>query len=121
MSAVSEGPIPFDVSQEENSSDPVSAVIFFGTSLALGIASRHLLRGTRVPYTVALLVLGVALGSIGESIKQSFTQIREEEIHMTRLFVKIMWIDSILDELILSMMIICVDFAGKNVTEISNS
>ncbi|KAJ8635853.1 hypothetical protein MRB53_010120 [Persea americana] len=65
MSAVSEGPIPFDhVSQEENSSDPVDAVIFFGISLVLGIASRHLLRGTRVPYTVALLVLGVALGSI---------------------------------------------------------
>jgi hypothetical protein len=34
-------------------------------SLVLGIASRHLLRGTRVPYTVALLVLGVALGSLG--------------------------------------------------------
>lgn len=68
MSAVSEGPIPFDhVSQEENSSDPVDAVIFFGISLVLGIASRHLLRGTRVPYTVALLVLGVALGSIGKS------------------------------------------------------
>lgn len=49
------------------------------------------------------------------------SQIREEEIHMTRLFVKIRWIDSRLDELILSMMIICVDFAGKNVTEISNS
>ncbi|RWR83644.1 sodium/hydrogen exchanger 8 [Cinnamomum micranthum f. kanehirae] len=65
MSAVSEGPIPFDhVSQEENSSDPVDAVIFFGISLVIGIASRHLLRGTRVPYTVALLVLGVALGSI---------------------------------------------------------
>ncbi|XP_074582072.1 sodium/hydrogen exchanger 8-like [Curcuma longa] len=43
---------------------PDDAVIFFGISLLLGIASRHLLNGTRVPYTVALLVLGVGLGSI---------------------------------------------------------
>ncbi|XVE74580.1 hypothetical protein DITRI_Ditri12bG0028700 [Diplodiscus trichospermus] len=34
----------------------------------LGIACRHLLRGTRVPYTVALLIIGVALGSLGNSI-----------------------------------------------------
>jgi hypothetical protein len=44
---------------------PDDAVLFVGVSLVLGIASRHLLRGTRVPYTVALLVLGVALGSLG--------------------------------------------------------
>nr|BAF41925.1 Na+/H+ antiporter [Phragmites australis] len=44
--------------------DPDDAVLFVGVSLVLGIASRHLLRGTRVPYTVALLVLGVALGSL---------------------------------------------------------
>ncbi|OAY77908.1 Sodium/hydrogen exchanger 7 [Ananas comosus] len=43
---------------------PDDAVVFVGISLVLGIASRHLLRGTRVPYTVALLVLGVALGSL---------------------------------------------------------
>lgn len=45
--------------------EPDDAVIFVGVSLVLGIASRHLLRGTRVPYTVALLVVGVALGSLG--------------------------------------------------------
>jgi hypothetical protein len=49
----------------ENHSNPSDAVIFFGLSLALGIACRHLLRGTRVPYTVALLILGIALGSLG--------------------------------------------------------
>ncbi|WJX46913.1 Son of sevenless 1 [Trifolium repens] len=48
----------------ENHSNPSDAVIFFGLSLALGIACRHLLRGTRVPYTVALLILGIALGSL---------------------------------------------------------
>ncbi|KAL7598716.1 hypothetical protein Lser_V15G22190 [Lactuca serriola] len=48
----------------ESSSNPTDAVLFVGISLVLGIASRHLLRGTRVPYTVALLVLGIAMGSI---------------------------------------------------------
>ena len=45
--------------------NPTDTVIFFGLSLGLGIACRHVLRGTRVPYTVALLVLGIALGSLG--------------------------------------------------------
>uniref|UniRef100_A0A7N2L8G1 Na+/H+ antiporter n=1 Tax=Quercus lobata TaxID=97700 RepID=A0A7N2L8G1_QUELO len=48
--------------------NPTDAVLFVGISLVLGIACRHLLRGTRVPYTVALLILGIALGSI--AIKQ---------------------------------------------------
>ncbi|KAK9065117.1 hypothetical protein SSX86_016500 [Deinandra increscens subsp. villosa] len=48
----------------ESSSNPTDAVLFVGISLVLGIASRHLLRGTRVPYTVALLVLGIAIGSL---------------------------------------------------------
>ncbi|CAJ2677747.1 sodium/hydrogen exchanger 8 isoform X2 [Trifolium pratense] len=51
-------------SASENHSNPSDAVIFFGLSLALGIACRHLLRGTKVPYTVALLILGIALGSL---------------------------------------------------------
>ncbi|KAL0693211.1 hypothetical protein Bca4012_060391 [Brassica carinata] len=51
-------------SSSEGESSPVDAVLFVGMSLVLGIASRHLLRGTRVPYTVALLVIGIALGSI---------------------------------------------------------
>ncbi|KAL3731242.1 hypothetical protein ACJRO7_028162 [Eucalyptus globulus] len=47
-----------------SSSNPTDAVIFVGICLVLGIACRHLLRGTRVPYTVALLILGITLGSI---------------------------------------------------------
>ncbi|KAK4597004.1 hypothetical protein RGQ29_014858 [Quercus rubra] len=50
--------------EEEETGNPTDAVLFVGISLVLGIASRHLLRGTRVPYTVALLILGIALGSI---------------------------------------------------------
>ncbi|XP_057544357.1 sodium/hydrogen exchanger 8 isoform X1 [Amaranthus tricolor] len=49
---------------EESSSNPTDAVIFFGVSLVLGIACRHFLRGTRVPYTVALLIIGIGLGSL---------------------------------------------------------
>uniref|UniRef100_A0A1J3FAF8 Sodium/hydrogen exchanger 7 n=1 Tax=Noccaea caerulescens TaxID=107243 RepID=A0A1J3FAF8_NOCCA len=51
-------------SSPKRESSPVDAVLFVGMSLVLGIASRHLLRGTRVPYTVALLVIGIALGSL---------------------------------------------------------
>ncbi|XP_027344134.1 sodium/hydrogen exchanger 8 isoform X2 [Abrus precatorius] len=51
-------------SSSQEHSTPSDAVIFFGLSLALGIACRHLLRGTRVPYTAALLIIGIALGSI---------------------------------------------------------
>lgn len=58
-----------EVMKEEESTvtedyNPSDAVIFVGISLVLGIACRHLLRGTRVPYTVALLVIGIALGSL---------------------------------------------------------
>nr|AGW30210.1 SOS1 [Nitraria tangutorum] len=52
-----------DSNADEGSWNPTDAVIFVAISLVLGIASRHLLRGTRVPYTVALLVIGIALGS----------------------------------------------------------
>jgi NhaP-type Na+/H+ or K+/H+ antiporter len=44
-------------------------------SLVLGIASRHLLRGTRVPYTVALLVIGIALGSLEYGAKHNLGKI----------------------------------------------
>ncbi|PSR91013.1 Sodium/hydrogen exchanger 7 like [Actinidia chinensis var. chinensis] len=65
MTSVEEGPSSAKVSGEErSSSNPTDTVIFFAISLALGIASRHILRGTRVPYTVALLVLGIGLGSL---------------------------------------------------------
>ncbi|CAK7326875.1 unnamed protein product [Dovyalis caffra] len=64
-----DGILPFRIL--ESSSDewsPSDAVIFFGLSLVLGIACRHVLRGTRVPYTVALLVIGIGLGSLGIGI-----------------------------------------------------
>ncbi|CAA7032537.1 unnamed protein product [Microthlaspi erraticum] len=48
----------------ESDSSPVDAVIFAGISLVLGTACRQLFNGTRVPYTVVLLVIGIALGSI---------------------------------------------------------
>ncbi|KAL4579158.1 hypothetical protein LXL04_015295 [Taraxacum kok-saghyz] len=49
----------------ESSSNPIDVVLFAGISLLLGSGLRHLFRGTRVPYTVALLVLGIAIGSLG--------------------------------------------------------
>nr|ACF05808.1 Na+/H+ antiporter protein [Limonium gmelinii] len=74
MAAVNGLPLPFRLTLEETSSSeaaalesessPTDAVLFVGVSLVLGIACRHLLRGTRVPYTVALLILGIALGSL---------------------------------------------------------
>ncbi|KAK8627629.1 hypothetical protein V6N13_135236 [Hibiscus sabdariffa] len=58
--------LPSKMLQEvsSSSSEPVDAVIFVGISLALGIACRHIFRGTRVPYTVALLIIGIGLSSI---------------------------------------------------------
>lgn len=44
---------------------PVDGIIFVGMSLLIGIASRQVLRGTRVPYTVALLAIGIGLGVLG--------------------------------------------------------
>ncbi|KAL9457070.1 hypothetical protein AB3S75_006164 [Citrus x aurantiifolia] len=75
MESVSEGllQLPYRILEEEQRSgggssssegNPTDAVIFVGISLVLGIACRHLLRGTRVPYTVALLIIGIALGSL---------------------------------------------------------
>ncbi|CAH2037679.1 unnamed protein product [Thlaspi arvense] len=48
----------------ESDSGPVDAVIFAGISLVLGTACRQLFNGTRVPYTVVLLVVGIVLGSL---------------------------------------------------------
>lgn len=65
MAAVPEGPFPYRIAKESStSSNPTDAVIFVGVCLVLGIASRHLLRGTKVPYTVALLILGIGIGSL---------------------------------------------------------
>ncbi|CAA0811542.1 Sodium/hydrogen exchanger 7 [Striga hermonthica] len=57
---------PVRVLEEDSPSNgtPTDAVIFVGISLVLGIACRHALRGTRVPYTVALLILGIGLGAL---------------------------------------------------------
>lgn len=67
LRVLEEGPSFSSSSPSTTSSDgsPTDAVIFVGISLVLGIASRHALRGTRVPYTVALLVLGIGLGALG--------------------------------------------------------
>lgn len=43
---------------------PQVAVLFVGVSLFVGMASRHLLKNTSIPYTVALLILGIGLGSL---------------------------------------------------------
>lgn len=65
MAAVAEVPLPYEAVRDgDNEAQPDDAVVFVGISLVLGIASRHLLRGTRVPYTVALLILGIGLGSL---------------------------------------------------------
>ncbi|XP_042484724.1 sodium/hydrogen exchanger 8-like [Macadamia integrifolia] len=64
MAAVVEGPFPLELLEKESSPEPSDAVVFVGISLALGVASRHLLRGNGVPYTVALLIIGIALGSL---------------------------------------------------------
>ncbi|KAL0296529.1 UNVERIFIED_CONTAM: Sodium/hydrogen exchanger 7 [Sesamum radiatum] len=58
-----------------SSGSPTDAVIFVGISLVLGIASRHALRGTRVPYTVALLVLGIGLGALEYGTKHRLGKI----------------------------------------------
>ncbi|KAL5563933.1 hypothetical protein UlMin_033680 [Ulmus minor] len=68
MAEVVEPLLPYRIVEKEDassqSSNPTDAVLFVGLSLVMGIACRHIFRGTRVPYTVALLLLGIALGSI---------------------------------------------------------
>ncbi|XP_052205114.1 sodium/hydrogen exchanger 7-like [Diospyros lotus] len=78
MASVAEdGPFPMRLAAEAESStsNPTDAVIFVGISLVLGIACRHLLRSTRVPYTVALLTLGIALGSLEYGTKHQLGKI----------------------------------------------
>ncbi|KAG5557603.1 hypothetical protein RHGRI_007753 [Rhododendron griersonianum] len=78
-----EGPFSVKVLAEESSSssssNPTNTVIFVGISLVLGIVSRHLLRGTRVPYTVALLILGIGLRSLVHFINQ-FPQLEKGDL-----------------------------------------
>ncbi|KAG6766019.1 hypothetical protein POTOM_030083 [Populus tomentosa] len=63
--------LPYRILESSSSSsaasddwNPTDTVLFFALSLLLGIVCRHVLRGTRIPYTVALLVVGIALGSL---------------------------------------------------------
>ncbi|EOA37585.1 hypothetical protein CARUB_v10011936mg [Capsella rubella] len=59
----------------EYDSNPVDAVIFAGASLVLGTACRQLFNGTRVPYTVVLLVIGIVLGSLEYGTKHNLGKI----------------------------------------------
>nr|AVA17733.1 SOS1-like protein 1 [Populus grandidentata] len=71
-SAIEKGAgLPYRIWESSSSSsaasddwNPTDTVLFFALSLLLGIVCRHVLRGTRIPYTVALLVVGIALGSL---------------------------------------------------------
>uniref|UniRef100_A0A7N0T9G5 Cation/H+ exchanger transmembrane domain-containing protein n=1 Tax=Kalanchoe fedtschenkoi TaxID=63787 RepID=A0A7N0T9G5_KALFE len=56
-------------------SDPTNGVIFVGICLAVGAVCRQLFHGTRVPYTVALLVFGVGLGSLVYTTKYEYGRI----------------------------------------------
>lgn len=44
---------------------PEIALLFIGVSFAVGAVCRQLLQRTRIPYTVALLLVGVGLGALG--------------------------------------------------------
>lgn len=54
-----------ELREEANVDSAINSVLFVGISLVVGVASRHILKGTRVPYTAALLVIGIAMGSLG--------------------------------------------------------
>lgn len=57
-------PDPFKLFVEKSSdSDPVDAVSFVGL---------YVLRGTMVPYTIALLIIGIDLGSLGYTLLRKF-------------------------------------------------
>ncbi|KAF2558201.1 hypothetical protein F2Q68_00013408 [Brassica cretica] len=59
----------------ESDSRPVDVVIFAGVSLVLGTACRQLFNGTRVPYSVVLLVIGIVLGSLEYGTNHSLGKI----------------------------------------------
>ncbi|CAM6099086.1 unnamed protein product [Calypogeia fissa] len=54
----------------EESDHPEDAILFVAVSLVLGVICRQVFKGTRVPYTVALLILGVALGAVEYGTKE---------------------------------------------------
>lgn len=57
-------------SSETEQVGPQVAILFVGVSLFLGMACRHILSGTRVPYTVALLLLGIGIGGLGQLVSE---------------------------------------------------
>ena len=57
---------PEPAASETEEIGPQVAILFVGISLFLGMACRHLLHGTRIPYTVALLLLGIGIGGLGQ-------------------------------------------------------
>lgn len=52
-------------SSDRTKTEPTDVVLCLGIFCLIGVACRHLLRTTRVPYTVALLIIGIALGCLG--------------------------------------------------------
>ncbi|KAJ7546491.1 hypothetical protein O6H91_08G041700 [Diphasiastrum complanatum] len=52
------------VSLDSPVTHPEVAILFVGVCLCLGALSRQLLSGTKVPYTVALLLVGIGLGAL---------------------------------------------------------
>ncbi|KAI3997205.1 hypothetical protein MKX01_009049 [Papaver californicum] len=64
MSVVLDGPTSLAVTKFDEVSEATSVIVFFGLCMVLGISTRHLIHGTKVPYTVALLVIGIGLGSL---------------------------------------------------------
>ena len=65
MNATAASPAESPAAAATETGSPEVALLFIGVSLALGALSRQLLRNTRVPYTVAILVIGVGLGALG--------------------------------------------------------
>ncbi|BBN12428.1 Na+:H+ antiporter [Marchantia polymorpha subsp. ruderalis] len=61
----SEVPVPSpEGANDTHSEEPQVAILFIGVSLFLGVICRQVFKGTRVPYTVALLILGTGLGAM---------------------------------------------------------
>lgn len=47
---------------------PEIAILFFGVALILGALCKQVFARTPVPYTVALLIIGIVLGVLGEQL-----------------------------------------------------
>lgn len=77
------------VPSEEEGPGPQVAILFVGVALVLGMVCRHVFHGTRVPYTVALLLLGIGIGGLGQltkSIVRHF-QLKRLQLPLYHLFV----------------------------------